>query len=200
MFKYLLISLLIVSPLLAKPFRAKNNHELLQWYLENPSDNTPVVEKFGRNELTVRRIPAINGVQKIIKLWMPKQKKFKTMKINLKYFKDTTTGWEALQGLTCPLPPKDDSPEVEDCVRGNESAEKLLRVLLSSKIQDLKIKQKTTAATECIKRKLVLPKIELSCFLKALNEDNINKVYKELIAQLRSIGLEVSNGRIVKTK
>ena len=195
----LLIAVLLISPLFAaKPFRLMDNQELLQWYLQNPTDDTKVIEKFGQNQITVRRIPATNSVQKIIELWSPAEKKFKTMTINLKYYRDPTTGWETLQGLTCPLPPRDTPPEVDECVKGSEVADKVLRLLLSAKIQDPQIEKKVGDAAECIKSKVNLPRVELNCFMKALTPENIKLVKKELMDQLHSQGLDVVGGKVVK--
>ena len=196
--KTIVVVLLVIGVAASKPFRLMDNKELLQWYLENPSDDTKISERFGQNSLTIRRIPATNSIQKVVELWSPNEKKFKTIKINLKYFKDPTTGWETLQGMTCPLPVKDTAPEVDQCVAGQDVADKLIRVLLSAKIQDAAIEQKVNAANECIKQKVNLPKTELNCFLNALTAENVSKIKKELIAQLNAMGLDVVGGKIVR--
>ena len=182
----------------AVPLRTMTNEQLLKWYLENPADDTKMVEKFGMNRISVQRTPATNGVQKIIELWSPGEKTYKTIQINLQYFRDPVTGWETLQGISCPRIPSQVPTEVKDCVHGKETAEKMLRLILSSKIQDPQIEQRATKAAECIKSKINLPKIELNCFLKTLTQENISRLRGEMIAQLNAAGIDIQNGRIVR--
>ena len=199
MTKGLFFLLLITAPLLAEtPYRLMDNQALLAWYLSNPTDETKVVEKFGQNILTLRRIPATNSIQKKLELWVPAEKQFKVITINLQYFRDPVTGWETLQGMSCPAPKTKQTPEVAKCIKGHETGEKTMRLLLSARLQDPSIEIKVQRAADCIKEKVKLPMIELNCFLKAFEPANISKVKKELLEELAALGLAVEGGKIVQ--
>ena len=179
MMRNIVLLFLVCASVLAtrndKPFRTKDNNELLAWYLENPSDETPVEERFGQNVLTIRRIPATETIHKRFELWNPKDKAVKVMTVNLKYYKDPQTGWETLQGLDCPKPPTNQAPEVAKCVSGYNVGKEMTMVLLSSNVDSPSIEDQVRLTAECIKDKVKIQHVEWDCFTKALTPEEIKK-------------------------
>ena len=169
-----------------KPLRVMDNDDLLHWYLADPTNTKQTTEHFGKNRVTLQRIPAINALQKKLYLWNDHHNKLDTITVNLQHYIDQATGWQTMQALDCPRPIANIPHQAEACLRGHQLGDRTIRMLLASKLEDPMIEDKVMHTAACMRHQASFNDIELNCYFEAFVSVNIARIKKQMVEEFKA--------------